>query len=213
MTVFISRELKPGSPLRAWATATGNTVVSRSYLTFAPVAFVPPADADWWFFYSPRAVAFALRGGLPPPETKLAAMGPGTAAELENMGRHVDFTGDGHPARTAAAFREVCAGERVFFPRARQSRLSVQSALENEITVLDAVVYDNRPAPASAPVNADVFVFTSPLNVAAYLDHQPLPARARVVAIGPSTGAALRERGIKCDWPEEASEEGIVGLL
>jgi uroporphyrinogen-III synthase len=214
MTVFISRNLKVNSPLLRWADTTDNTVTSHSYLAFEPVRFIPPTDADWWFFYSPRAVQFGLRGvGEMSHQTRLAAMGPGTAEYLLNGIGRVDFQGDGNPERTAKLFSEIAAGQRVFFPRAKQSRLSVQTALADQIRVLDAVCYDNIPAPASAPIKADVYIFTSPLNVAAYVDHQPLPDKARVIAIGPSTGAALLERGIECTWPEEASEEGIVEML
>ena len=214
MTVFISRNLRPDSPLRRWAAATGHSVIDQSYLAFAPVPFTPPENADWWFFYSLRAVEFALRDGPgPSPKTKLAAIGPGTAHCLERELGRVDFIGDGNPERTAEAFLKVSKGERVFFPRARQSRLSVQTALEDKITVLDAVCYDNKPAPAAAPINADVYIFTSPLNVAAYLDHQPMTTSAKVIAIGPSTGAALQDRDVACEWPEEPSEEAIVFIL
>lgn len=214
MTVFISRKLKPGSPLLRWADATGNTVISQSFLTFAPIPFTPPTDADWWFFYSPRAVEFALQEVEELlPKIRLAAMGQGTADCLARATGRVDFTGDGNPERTAAAFLKVAEGERVFFPRAKQSRLSVQTMLTDKITVLDAVCYDNIPAPASAPIKADVYIFTSPLNVAAYVDHQPLSPGAKVIAIGPSTGAALQCGGIECEWPEESSEEGFLTLL
>lgn len=214
MTVFISRNLKEHSPVLYWAETSWQQIIAHSFLTFEPVAFEPPTDADWWFFYSPRAVEFALRDGvLPPPETKLAAIGGGTAYHLDEALGRVDFIGDGNPKRTAKKFLKVSAGQRVFFPRAKQSRLSVQTALEDQITVLDAVCYDNVLVPAAAPIYANVFIFTSPLNVAAYVDHQPLPRNAEVIAIGPSTGAALKKRGIKCTWPHEASEEAIVFLL
>lgn len=214
MTVFISRNLTSTSPLRQWVERTGNLLVSQSFLTFEPVHFTPPRDADWWFFYSPRAVEFALHGGIRPPTgTKLAAIGSGTAYCLEQALGRVDFSGDGNPERTAEAFLEVSVGERVFFPRAKQSRLSIQLALQDKITVLDAVCYNNHPAPAAAPIKADVFIFTSPLNVAAYVDHHPLPPKATVIAIGPSTGAALQARNIGCEWPPEASEKAIVFML
>lgn len=213
MTIFISRTLEPDSPLLNWANSTGNEVINQSFLTFKPVPFTSPTDADWWFFYSPRAVEFALLTVTPLPETRLAAMGQGTADKLLKSTGRVDFIGDGNPERTAKAFLSVAAEQSVFFPRAQQSRLSVQTMLKDRVRVLDAVCYDNVPAPASAPIKADVFIFTSPLNVAAFVDHQPLPASARVIAIGPSTGAALRERGIDGSWPEEASEEAIVRML
>lgn len=214
MTIFITRNLKPESPLRAWAAETGNVVTGRSLLRFAAVPFVPPVNADWWFFYSARAVEFGLTGvGELPATTRLAAIGQGTARALRAATGRVDFCGQGDPAQVGEAFAEVAAGQRVFFPRARQSRLSVQTALADRVTVLDAVCYDNVAVPATRLIVADVFIFTSPLNVGAYLDHQVLPEGARVLAIGPSTGAALAARGVGCVWPEVASEGGLLGLL
>lgn len=214
MTIFITRKLKPNSPLQKWAAETGNIVTGRSLLRFAAVPFTPPENADWWFFYSARAVEFGLGGvGELPVGVRLAAMGPGTAVALRVTAGQVDFCGDGDPGQVAEAFAEVAAGQRVFFPRARQSRLSVQTTLADRVRVLDAVCYDNVAVPATEPIDADVFIFTSPLNVGAYLDHQVLPEGVRVLAIGPSTGAALAERGVGCEWPEEASEAGLLSLL
>ncbi|MCP9235589.1 uroporphyrinogen-III synthase [Lewinella sp. JB7] len=208
--IFVSRRLEPASPLQSWAEAHGHGIHAQSLLTFAPVPFSAPADAQWWFFYSSRAVRFA---GAIPSEVRVAAIGGSTAATLlESCGR-VDFCGNGHPEQVAEDFLAVGEGARVFFPRARQSRLSIQRVLDGRITVLDAVCYDNRPSPPEAPVAADIYIFTSPLNVAAYLDHYSLPVGARVLAIGPSTGAELRRRGVDCAWPAVASEAGLVGML
>ncbi|NJB84880.1 uroporphyrinogen-III synthase [Lewinella marina] len=209
--IFISRELKPDSPLRNWAEQSGAAIHAQSLLRFSAVAFTPPAAADWWFFYSARAVRFA--GGEVPSGVRVAAIGGSTATALLGRSLPVDFCGDGHPGRAAEDFLAVADGRRVFFPRARQSRLSVQTALADRLTVLDAVCYDNLPVPPAGPIDARTYIFTSPLNVAAYLDHYPLPAGARVVAIGPSTGSELARRGIDCRWPAEPSEEGLVQLL
>ena len=208
--IFISRSVKADGPLRTWARRTGEELYARSLLTFAAVPFTAPADCDYWFFYSARAVQFA---GAPPAEAKLAAIGEGTAAALLGTGRRVDFCGHGDPGRVAEDFLAVAEGRRVFFPRARQSRRSVQSQLQERLTVLDAVCYDNRPAPPETAIDAHTYIFTSPLNVGAYLDHFPLRAGARVIAIGPSTGAELQRRGVACIWPEVPGEGGLVGLL
>jgi uroporphyrinogen-III synthase len=81
------------------------------------------------------------------------------------------------------------------------------------VTVLDAVCYNNVAEPVSEPINADVMIFTSPLNVAAYLDHQPLGARTQVLAIGNSTAGALRQRGIHCEVAAEPTETALVEVL
>ncbi len=190
--IFISRRLAPDSPLRQWAAVRGESIHAQSLLTFAPVPFDLPTNAQWWFFYSARAVQFA---GEIPTEVRTAAIGTSTAERLYAATQHVDFCGNGHPDRVAEDFLAVAQGDRVFFPRARQSRLSIQTALADRIKVLDAVCYDNQPVPPAAPISADTYIFTSPLNVAAYLDHYPLPEGARVLAMGPSTGGGAGAPG------------------
>ena len=208
--IFISRRLAPDSPLRQWAAARDVLIHAQSLLTFAPVPFEAPRDAHWWFFYSPRAVQFA---GVIPPTVRTAAIGTSTAETLYATTQRVDFCGNGNPEQVADDFLTVAQDRRVFFPRARQSRLSIQTALADRIEVLDAVCYDNQPVPPATPIVADTYIFTSPLNVAAYLDHHPLPEGARVLAMGPSTGGELARRGVDSVWPAVAGEVGLVGLL
>jgi uroporphyrinogen-III synthase len=221
-TIFISRDLKEGSPLRKWGAETFWEVNGRSLISFAPVPFEPLGQeaTDWWYFYSPRAVQFAAddlvrvmaqsNGGL-----KLAAMGPGTARALREHPQAFipDFVGEGSPEEVAEAFGKIAAGQRVFFPRARQSRLSVQTMLQDLITVQDAICYDNVAVPVEEPITADVYVFTSPLNVAAYLDHQELKTDARIIAIGPSTGEALAKYGVAYEMTEQPGEAWVVAML
>ena len=208
--LFISRSLGPESVLRRWAGQRQWVLQDRSLIRFAALPFTPPTGTDWWFYYSSRAVHFA---GLPPPGVRIAALGSSTAAAALTRCGRVDFSGGGQPQRVAEDFLAVAAGQRVFFPRARQSRRTVQSALVNRLTALDAVCYDNRPAPPPAPIEAAVYIFTSPLNVAAYLDHHALSPGARVLAFGPSTAAALRGRGVSCTYPNQPSEAALLPLL
>lgn len=200
-----------------WANRTNSVVISRSLLRFAPVAFKPPPHSDWWFFYSPRAVEFgAYRLALlPMPLPRLAAMGPGTARALQEheYGLRPDFTGQGSPAEVARAFGEVAKNKEVFFPRARQSRLTIQRLLQDTIHVQDAVCYDNQSVRRPDYFAADIYVFTSPLNVRTYLNVHDLPVHARVIAIGPSSAQALASFGIRCEVAEESSEQGVRAML
>jgi uroporphyrinogen-III synthase len=220
--IFISRELKEGSPLRKWAEASEWTMVGHSLISFAPVKFEPLGDeeTDWWFFYSPRAVQFAADYLAKEEEPKkrgvrLAVMGPGTAQALRKhpSAFEPDFVGEGSPIEVAEAFGKMARGETVFFPHAKQSRQTVQTLLQDIIKVKAAVCYDNTVVPATQPISADIYVFTSPLNVAAYLDHQELKTGARVIAIGPSTGQALAERDVDFEITEQPGEAWVVALL
>lgn len=113
----------------------------------------------------------------------------------------------------AEQFKAVAKGERVFFPRAKNSLKTIQKLLADDLVVLDTVCYDNSPAPVTEPVEADVMIFTSPLNVAAYLDQQALPVGVRLLAIGGRTAAALYQRGYAAQYPAVPSEGALVELL
>ncbi len=216
-TLFITRSLEAGSPILDWGARNDCAVIGRSLLRFAPIKFWLPKRCDWWFFYSPRAVAFAADKlalvALPLP--KLAAMGPGTARALREhaYGLTADFVGVGGPEEVAANFGEVAAGKKVFFPRARQSRKTVQTILRDKVKVYDAVCYDNLPVELPEFVYASIYVFTSPLNVRSYLSVHPIPSDARIIAIGPSTAQALASFGVRAEIAEESSEQGIRHML
>lgn len=200
-----------------WAERTRVRVVALSLLHFAPVSFRPPAQSDWWFFYSPRAVEFGAHrlALLSLPLPRLAAMGPGTAAALEahEYSLKPSFIGEGSPVEVARAFGEIAAGQKVFFPRARQSRMTIQRLLQHVIQAKDAICYDNQAVVDPSLILANIFVFTSPLNVRTYLSAHPLPSDARIIAIGPSTAQALASFGVRCETAEESSEEGILAML
>lgn len=212
-TVFVTRELREDSPLRQWAMKSGNLIAGHSFLRFSEVRFNAPENAQWWFFYSPKAVKFSLLSGAPPTGVCLAALGEGTARALrEKLGR-VDFVGVGAPRKVAEQFRSIAKGQRVFFPHAKHSRLTIQRLLANDLIVEDAVCYDNQTVCPKKRIKTDLFVFTSPLNVAAYLDKYSLPEKTRILAIGGSTAEALYQRGYLATYPKVPTEEAMVELL
>ncbi|NJC25366.1 uroporphyrinogen-III synthase [Neolewinella antarctica] len=213
-TVFVTRELQLNSPLTKWARTPGRSVISHSLLRFTPVRFTPPSHAKVWFFYSPRAVEFSVDGlaGLS-KRPKLAAIGPGTAAALDAHGFQADFVGTGDPVEVATQFIEAVPATTVFFPRATQSRRSVQRMLPDNYTVLDAICYDNVVIDRVPPVRADVFIFTSPLNVEAYLREHAIAENTLLLAIGPSTAKALIAHRLAHHVADEPTEVALVRLL
>lgn len=213
-TIFVSRTLTAESPLYQQLTAAGHRVTGRSLLRFDPVPFVPPPATDWIFFYSSRAVRFFLAGRpeSSPVLSRLATIGPGTAATLRELLREPDFIGSGKPVAVAAAFAERVGRGSVLFPRARRSRRSVQARLPAHISVVDLVVYDNAVAPDQAVPATDVAILTSPLNAEAYLAALPAPA-GLLVAIGPSTAGLLREKGYPCLTADQPDENTLAQLI
>jgi len=211
--VFVTRNLKADSPLRHWAAVSGNSITGRSLLRLQEVPFEVPAQADWWFFYSSMAAKCCLFSATVPSGVRLAALGEGTAKTVRELTGRVDFVGQGSPNQVAEQFKAIAQGGRVFFPHAKNSLLTIQKLLADHITVLDAVCYDNTPVPVETPIEADIIIFTSPLNVAAYLDHQELADKTQALAIGGSTADALYQRGYAAAFPSTPSEEELVQLL
>ncbi len=211
-TAFISRDLSEGSSFRSVLERHGVAVSGQSLIHFEAVPFEALPEGDWLFFYSARAVHFCLeqlREALPTGQ-RIAAIGPGTAAALQARGLHCNFVGDGDPASTASAFLKVAAGARVIFPQARHSRQSVQRTLENAVTAVTLVVYDNQPLKDFPSSPAAVLVFTSPMNATAYLKRYSLVNGQRVVAIGRSTAAACQAFGIVPKTAQAPTEQALA---
>lgn len=215
-TVFISRKAPAASAFAAPLRAAGWAVHGRSLVELTPLPATEIPEADWVFFSSRHAVQFffPLAGAGGQRLARLAALGPGTASELQQYAERVDFTGTGDPSTTAAAFLPLATGKRVLFPEARQSQRSVARLLGGAITAIHLPVYANTPVAGLSRLDQDVLVFTSPMNAAAYLNQHRLQAHQRVVAIGQTTAAALREFGVATVWTAtEPSESALAAAV
>lgn len=195
--IFISRQLEDESVFHKTLTTNGLLVHGESLVSLRAVPFDDPPPYDWAFFYSQNAARFFVENVSPEvlSKLKLAALGPGTAAVLTALGHPPQFVGDGEPDRTAWHFMGAAKGQRVLFPRASDSRRSVQTFLGEECTVLDLVVYENTPRTDFKLPSFDVLTFTSPLNVQAFFAKKTWQGE-HVVAIGNTTAKALANLGI-----------------
>jgi uroporphyrinogen-III synthase len=210
--VFISRVLTSSSCFRERVGEQGWEVVASTLVEFKALPFGPVPPVDWVFFYSKTAVRFFLEGlSVPPlPSWRWAALGAGTAAAMRAAGLPIDFAGDGQPESTAAGFAALARGQRVLFPRARQSRQSIERLLEGQIRPVSLEVYDNQPMENPVVPPCQVLVFTSPLNAVAYFHAYQLMPGQQLVAIGHTTAAALERLGMSCRIAAAPGEEGLA---
>jgi uroporphyrinogen-III synthase len=211
--VFISRDLTAESPLRSLG--SNIEIIGKSLLTFTPVSFGPIPDCDWIFFYSQQGVVHFFNGTTEElPHKKLAAFGKKTGEALKSKGFSIAFTGDGQAANTARSFALVANNDRVVFARARHSRQSLQTLLENKVKVIDLVVYDNEPVQFSEIPFCDALIFTSPMNAITYYKLNKPADGQKVFAIGATTKRALEALGIvEIQIPTEPSESALARLL
>ncbi len=150
----------------------------------------------------------------------VAAIGPGTAAELEGHGIRADvvperFVAEGLVEELAGVPVE---GRRVLIARAAEARSLLPDALrERGADVDDVALYDTRAerlddGSRERLARATHVTFTSSSTVRFFLDAGgELPAGARLVSIGPITSATARELGLHVDV--EASRHDIDGLV
>jgi uroporphyrinogen-III synthase len=190
-----------------------------------------------------RGQAGRVPGSVTPgplaPGVLVAAVGPATAAALEERGVAVDvvpaeFIAEG----LVAAFEQqdlVPAGTRVLLPTARRARPVLPDALSAWGAHVDVLaVYDTAPAesfdlPVAEIAAADFITFTSASTAEefAVLLTAALAARGgddasspalpallagvRLCSIGPATSAALRTHGLPV--AVEAPEHTAAGLV
>ncbi|MCC7244138.1 MAG: uroporphyrinogen-III synthase, partial [Saprospiraceae bacterium] len=127
------------------------------------------------------------------------------------LGRQPDFMGNGNPAATAAPFRRLARGETVLFPGAKNSRQSVQMAINSEVETISIAIYDNQPVENPALRTESVLAFTSPMNAQAYFAVHPMHRRQFGVAIGNSTAEAMLKLGVlEVAVAAEATEKGLA---
>lgn len=198
MQIFISRDLPLSHPLRRKIEERGHRLQAQSLIHFEYVPFNYFPTCHWVFFYSPRAVRFFLDSADPLRYrmSRFAVMGNGTAAALIERGIVPDFIGNGNPEQTAESFAGEAYEMRVLFPQASNSRQSVEKYLDGQAETISLVVYDNLPKDNFNLAPCDVLIFTSPLNVQAFLSKYPIAEHQKVIAIGDTTAGELRKRGV-----------------
>jgi len=215
--VFISRNLASESIFLQQLQEAGFEVVGESLLEFCPVPFSSVPETNWIFFYSKQAIHFFFEGlrkiGLK-PKAQIAVFGKGTAKALEAELYQADFVGTGKAEENAAYFSLLASGQRVLFPRAAHSLLTIQELLASKIEAIDLVVYDNQPRQNFELPECNWLVFTSPMNAAAYFSKYALKAGQQILAIGATTAQALQQLGIlNVKVAEEPSEMALAQVV
>jgi uroporphyrinogen III methyltransferase/synthase len=236
-TVVVTRARAQASGLAARLETLGAAVVEAPAIRIEPrpASEVDPVLAGIGSFAlvcvtSPNGAALLFealdRAGLDARALSgvtVAAIGPGTAAELRRGGVRADVV----PPRSIAeslveALADVpVAGRRVLVARAAEARDVLPDALGArgaEVTVLP--LYDTvaERAPGVDLNEADYVTFTSSSTVRFFLDTlggaDALPARARVVSIGPVTSETARSLGLEVHVEAERHDvDGLVDAL
>ncbi|MGB1216344.1 MAG: uroporphyrinogen-III synthase [Saprospiraceae bacterium] len=206
--IFITRSQTSESYFYALLTQAGHEVIGESLIDFSPIPFILPKDADVLFFYSRKGVQYFFSQIKQIPKMKFACMGQGTADELIKINIIPDFIGDGNPKKTAELFKVFLGERKAVFIHAENSKKSIQKILNNSINHFGIIAYSNQKKKEFNHPNADVLVFTSPMNVEAYFNFFSIK-KEKIIAIGNTTANKLKELKINnffiSDFPSEKS--------
>lgn len=216
MRIFISRDLNKESSLVQLLEAKGDIVHGESLIEFDLIPFNYFPFCEWIFFYSPRCVQYFFEMAEPNryQNSKFAVMGSGTARALIAQDIIPDFIGNGNPEQTAESFGEEAYEQRVLFPQAENSRKSIEKLISDQVEVIDIVVYSNNPKEKFSIPEADILIFTSPLNAQAYFQKYTLKEEQKVLAIGKTTAEGLRNLSIfKFEIAPSPTTEGIISEI
>lgn len=176
-----------------------------------PADLKPLSDCRWWLFSSVAAVRAVLELGADLRGRCLGAVGRATQQALEEAGGRVALVA---PEETAEGLAEAFLAQRPFgfvgLPQGNRARpVLAQRLREAGYAVRSVAVYQTQTLswPDTLPT-PDLVLLASPSAVEA------LPGRvgrqARLLALGPTTAAALAERGFAYTLVPRPSAEAVV---
>jgi uroporphyrinogen III methyltransferase / synthase len=153
----------------------------------------------------------------------LAAIGPGTGAELERRGVRADVLPERFVAEALVEALEPIevGGRRVLVARAAEARSVLPDALRergaevDEVALYETVAHPLGDAERAALERATYVTFTSSSTVRFLLESGARPPEeARVVSIGPVTSATAAEHGLTVHVEAERHDvDGLVDAL
>ncbi|MGC9333886.1 MAG: uroporphyrinogen-III C-methyltransferase [Anaerolineae bacterium] len=242
--VLVTRTREQASLLSARVRALGAEAIELPTIHIAPPedweeldgAISALRDYDWIVFTSVNGVAYfwqrlrsagqdarALHG------IRLAAIGPATAAALEERGLQADYVPDEYVAEAIAAGLEAVRGKQILLPRADIARPALVDLLRkrgasvveiNAYRTLQPEVDTEELRKLLSRITVATFTSSSTVrNLAsmarqAGLDLSQALAHATVACIGPITAGTARDLGLAVGVvAEEYTVDGLVQAL
>ncbi len=220
-SIFITRDLAENSYLGRYLKKHEIQIDDRSLIRIFPTinkldSFILKR-ADWIFFNSKNAIEHFFK--LEPlilKKTKIAVLGRGSEDTLRKFNRIADFSGDNLGIETediAKEFAKLVDGQTVLIPRAEGSYMTIQKALTPETKVIDMPIYETVIEEEVNKTNAEVMIFTSPSNVEAYFRENLADPDQKIICIGHSTAAAIKNLGLNYTLPFTPDEIGLAEAI
>jgi uroporphyrinogen-III synthase len=234
-SVVVTRDEPSNGPLCSGLRKLGLRVLWWPVVRISPPDDAGPLELalsqaeffDWITFASQHAVAAVTsRLDLPPADVRVAAVGKRTADALQEKGWHVDLVPEEATAEglVYAMTSHIRTGTRVLFPASSRALPTLSAGLRKLGAIVQEVeAYRTEPASLDidqchAQIERDeigAVTFTSPSavdeldNALGNTHFNRLLSHSAPVALGPTTGRALADRGYS---PVLAHPQSLQGL-
>lgn len=212
--LFFSGRAKKNGDLISFCSEKGITLTDTALIRFVKLPFSVNQTFDVVFFTSPRSVEYFFSENYEDSSFVSACIGKGTAEALSIRNITPEFIGkkSGDPKSVAKDFLHWLGKRTVLFPVSTKSLGSISKDVPEDQKII-LPIYETIPCPEKLPPQ-DIYVFTSPSNVDAFLMANELPEQCRVVAWGSSTAEKIAASGLPCHAVlEHSSEEALVEVL
>ena len=194
-SIYITKELEDVTQLKQFCAFQNIDLHATSQLSFEAVPFTVTEPFEVVFFSSVRAGRFFLRSyDGPLSSLQFACIGEETAQKF-----NIDFAfvgkEAGNPEKVAEKFKNWLGDKRLLIPHSSLSHKTIAETIPSS-QCESVCVYNTLLSPQSIP-ESEVYVFTSPSNLAAFLQKNKVPEAAKVIAWGNTTEKALRNSKVQ----------------
>jgi uroporphyrinogen-III synthase len=204
--IFISKNANDCEPLVHYCNQNSIELIAESLIEFEGIPFKNTSSYDVVFFSSVRSGQFYLANPSINPNLVYACIGETTKNKLYKLGIDCEFVGKeaGNPKKVAQEFKIWLKNKIVFFPQSNLS-LGTFSSILPKNQVIKEVVYKTNLK--SKEINkCQIYIFTSPSNLDAFLIINQIPKDSKVIVWGKSTSQHAVNRQQKIEYVLENSE-------
>ncbi len=193
--IFISKNSDDCEPLVHYCNQNKLDLTAQSLIEFEAIPFKIESNFDIVFFSSIRSAQFYFEKAAKKSTIIYACIGETTNSKLKKLGIECEFVGKeaGNPKKIAEEFKNWVKNRIVFFPQSNLS-LGTFSAILPENQVIKQVVYKTNLIERKIE-NCQIYIFTSPSNLDAFLTINEIPDDAKVIVWGKSTENQLLIKG------------------
>jgi uroporphyrinogen-III synthase len=198
--VFISKNASDCESLVHFCNQNSIELIAQSLIEFEAVPFEIESNYDIAFFSSIRSGQFFFKNELQKSNVVYACIGQTTNSKLKKLGIECEFVGEeaGNPQKIAEEFKSWVKNRTVIFPQSNLS-LGTFSSILPENQVINKIVYKTNLIERKIE-NCQIYIFTSPSNLDAFLTINEIADNAKIIVWGKSTENRLLKKGIIADF-------------